>query len=72
MRWQTCPAPAATRSKPPTKIPDADLKRDVKKYPDDFQYERAERFGVTPWAIGLALKRLKLSRKKNFKTSKRK
>ncbi len=70
MRWQTTPAPAKTRSKPPIKIPDIELREDVEKYPDDFQSERAERFGVTPWAIGLALKRLNLTRKKNTKASK--
>jgi transposase len=68
-RWQTRPAPAQTRAKPPLKIPDEALSEDVKKYPDDFQHERASRFGVTAPAICLALKRLKLSRKKNTKTS---
>lgn len=44
---------------------DEAIREDVKKYPDDFQYERASRFGVTAPAICLALKRLKLTRKKH-------
>lgn len=68
-RWQTRPEPAKTRTTPPRKIPNKALYADVKKYPDDFQHERAARFSVTAPAICLALKRLKLSRKKNTKTS---
>jgi len=34
------------------------LARDVVEYPDSYQYERAERFGVSQRGIALALKRL--------------
>lgn len=71
VRWQTQPEPAKTKSRPSIKIPEDALRKDVEQYPDDFLYERAERFGVTAVGIHLALKRLKLSRKKNTKTSKR-
>ncbi|ULJ61929.1 IS630 transposase-related protein [Wielerella bovis] len=41
------------------------LAQDVKDYPDAFQRERAVRFNCTDRAIAKALKRLKLTRKKN-------
>lgn len=43
------------------------MRKDVEDYPDDFLYERARRFKVTAAGIHLALKRLKLSRKKTLK-----
>ena len=46
------------------KIKEAELKSDVEKYPDDFNYERAVRFGCTGEAIRLAMKKYKLTRKK--------
>lgn len=68
VRWQTQPEPAKSKSRPALKIPYDALRKDVEDYPDDFLYERAKRFGVTAVGIHLALKRLKLSRKKNTKT----
>lgn len=41
------------------------LGKDVKDNPDNFQYERAKKFGVSQSAIYYALKRLKISYKKN-------
>jgi hypothetical protein len=38
------------------------LKRDVEKYPDAYQYERAQRLGVSQRGIGYAWKRLGISR----------
>jgi transposase len=72
VRWQSNQEPLKTKSRPAIKIPDEALRKDVENYPDDFLYERAARFGVTTVGIHLALKRLKLSRKKNTKTSKSK
>jgi transposase len=72
VRWLEKPEPAKTKSRPSIKIPDDALRKDVEDYPDDFLYERAQRFGVTAAGIHLALKRLNLSRKKNTKTSKSK
>ena len=63
--WQNRIEPKLKRSKPATKIDMEKLAEDVKKHPDSFQYERAERFGVTQWGIGLALRRLKITYKKN-------
>jgi transposase len=53
-----------TRQKPAMKIDMEALKRDVEQDPDTYQYERAERFGVSRRTIGFALKRLGISRKK--------
>ena len=47
-----------------TKIDLEELKEDVKKYPDAYQYERAKRFGVYQNAIYCALKKIGVSYKK--------
>lgn len=44
------------------------LKEDVEKYPDSYQRERAVRFNCTQRGIGRALKRLKITQKKDFET----
>jgi len=64
-RWQNRIEPKTKRDRPAVKIDMDKLKEDVKKHPDDFQYERAERFGVSRWGIGLALRRLGITYKKN-------
>ena len=46
------------------------LARDVEQYPDAYQSERAARFGVHQNAIFHALKKLKISYKKNSHASK--
>ncbi len=58
-----------TRNKPATKIDMKALANDVDCHPDLYQYERAKKFKVSAWAIGAALKRLKVSYKKNSATS---
>ena len=45
------------------------LAQDIQDNPDLYQYERAKKFKVTAWAIGAAIKRLKISYKKNAATS---
>jgi transposase len=57
------------RYKPPIKIDMDVLKKDIELYPDSYQYERAERLGVTPMGIWHALKRLGVTYKKNPKAS---
>ena len=64
-RWQKRLEPKTTNNKPATKIDMQALKEDVEKNPDRFQYERAHDYGVSQAAIFYALKRLKVSRKKN-------
>src|SRR5579862_7694585 len=68
-RWQQRLEPCVTRHKPATKIDMDALAEDVKTHPDHYQSERAKKFDVTPSAICLALKRLKMSYKKNIATS---
>ena len=67
--WKKRLKPKIKRNKPATKIDMNKLKADVEENPDRFQYERAKDYGVTAWAIGIALKRLKISLKKNSKSS---
>jgi transposase len=69
LRWSKQIEAQRTRHKPATKIDMEALKRDVEQYPDAYQYERAERLGVSRRGIGYALKRLGISRKKNLLTS---
>ncbi|WFQ78192.1 MULTISPECIES: IS630 transposase-related protein [Xenorhabdus] len=70
-RWSHKIEPCMTRDKPPMKIPDEVLIADVQNFPDDYQWERAKRLGVSQSAIHYALKRLRLTHKKNLKTSSR-
>lgn len=57
------------RNKPATKIDRDALARDVERYPDAYQYERAERLHVSVSGVGHALKRLNVTYKKNPQTS---
>lgn len=64
-RWQQCIAPKTKRNKPSGKIDMLALLKDVEDNPDAYQYERANKFGVAQSTIFYALKRLKVSNKKN-------
>ncbi len=68
-RWKSNPDPVFKRNRPAQKIDMEALKKDVEEHPDDFIYERAERFCVSASGMRYALKRLGVSRKKNTKTS---
>ncbi len=68
-RWKSNPNPVFKRNRPAQKIDMEALKKDVEEHPDDFIYERAERFSVSDSGMRYALKRLGVSRKKNTKTS---
>src|SRR5690606_15667761 len=59
-----------TRQTKPYKIPDDVLLNDVKEHPDDYQYERARRLNCSKTGMHNALKRLGISQKKDFRTSK--
>ncbi len=69
VRWSKNLNPLKNRNKPATKIDMEALKRDIQDNPDSYQYERAQRFGVTQTGIWHALKRLKVTYKKNFLSS---
>ena len=62
-RWSKRIEAQHPRHKPATKIDMDALKQDVEAYPDAYQYERAQRLGVSQRGIGYALKRLGISRK---------
>jgi hypothetical protein len=61
--------PKVTRNKPAVKIKMEALEEDIKKYPDAYQRERASRLGVTQHGIYKALKRLRVTYKKNLPAS---
>lgn len=65
-RWQNRIEPKDKNNKPSTKINMEALAQDVKDNPDDFQYERAKKLGMSQSAIYYALKRLKVSYKKRY------
>jgi len=64
-RWKKNIHPVEKRNKPATKINMEALRKHVQEYPDAYQYERASFFGVSANCILYALRRLKLSHKKN-------
>jgi transposase len=65
MRWTKNITAKNKRNKPSLKIDMEALKHDIQKYPDAYQYERAKRLNVSKAAIWYALKRLRVSYKKN-------
>ena len=58
VRWSASIVPKKTRNKPTTKINMQALQKDILAYPDAYQYERAQRFGVSKNGIWHALRRL--------------
>ena len=60
-RWKNKLEPTTTRNKPATKVDMDALKRDIEKYPDAYQFERAKRLSVSSGGIFHALKRLKVT-----------
>ena len=69
-RWMKDPWLKTTKDRPSMKINLQALQKDIQNHPDDYQYERAVRFCCSPSGIGAALKKLKISYKKNTTTSK--
>ena len=69
VRWSKKPEPQKKRNKAPTKINMEALKEDIVLYPDAYQYERAERLHASKTGIWHALKRLRVTYKKNSRTS---
>lgn len=63
--WTKRLIPMKNRNKGATKLDMAALAEDVRKYPDSYHFERAQRFNVSTRGIGYALKRLGVSYKKN-------
>ena len=69
VRWLKKVEPQRTRNKPATKIDMAALAQNVRDNPDAYQYERAQRLGVSQKGIGHALRRLGVTYKKNLAPS---
>ena len=67
--WSKTIEPKQTKNRPAIKIDKETLMEDIEKYPDAFNYERADRLNVTASGIRSAMKRLKISYKKNIKSS---
>lgn len=67
--WKKNLEPKAGRNKPATKIDMHLLQEDVAHSPDAYQYERAQRLGVSQPAICSALRRLGITYKKNAHSS---
>lgn len=67
--WSKKIEPKQTKNRPAIKIDKEILMEDIEKYPDAFSYERADRLNVTASGIRSAMKRLKISYKKNIKSS---
>ena len=61
--------PQKNRCKAGTKLDMAGLKEDMIMYPDAYQYERAQRLGISPMCIWHALRRVGVSYKKNISAS---
>ena len=69
-RWKKEIVPKSTRNKPWSKINKEALLEDIRKYPDSYGYERAERLCASKSGIADAMKRLSVTYKKNAKSSK--
>ena len=65
VRWARRVEPKLKREKAAPQIDMAARAQDVQAYPEAYPYERAQRFGVSQRGIGCALRRLKISDKKN-------
>ena len=67
--WFKKVEPRVTKNRPAIKIDQETLMENSEKYPDAFNYERAKRLNVSPSGICCAMKRLRISYKKNTKPS---
>ena len=68
--WLKDPSIKLTRNKPPSKIPNEALLKDVEQHSDDYMYKRAQCFCCSKSGIEAALKRLGISQKKDLSASK--
>ncbi|WP_227514315.1 IS630 transposase-related protein [Psychrobacter urativorans] len=62
--WKRRVNSKTTRETKPYKISDDILLNDVKRHPDDYQYERSRRLNCSKAGIYHALKRLGISKKR--------
>jgi transposase len=69
VNWKKKLAPIVKLHRRPRTVCHEALKEDLKQYPDAYHQERAERLGVSKSGIYHALKRLKVTYKKNSQSS---
>lgn len=67
--WEQGKLPTGKRNKPNKTLDISLLLEDIKQYPDAYQYERAERLGVSQMCIWYNLRKLGITYKKNITTS---
>jgi transposase len=67
--WSNRLEPRRTKNRPAIRIYRENLMEDIKKHPDAFNYERAHRLNVSTSGIYCAMKRLRISYKKNSQSS---
>jgi transposase len=70
IRWNKDIKPKLNRDSKYRKINDELLINDIIKYPDSYSYERASRLGCSTSGIQKAMRRLKVTYKKNPKSPK--
>lgn len=68
-RWQHRIEPKTTHNKRPHKIDTDKLRQHVESYPNASHIERAKFFNVSEGGIRAALKRIGITRKKNYHSS---
>lgn len=66
-RWKKKLEPKTTHDYKPRKLHDDLILQDVKDYPGDYQYQRADRLNCSKSGIQKALKRLGIAQKKHSK-----
>ena len=64
--WSKELRPKQGKSRPDIKLDKSKLLQDIKDYPDAYQYERAEKLGVSQSCICYALKKLDITYKKRL------
>ena len=68
--WLKEPRIKLTHNKPPSKTPNEVLLKDVKRYLEDYIYDKAPCFNFSRSGIEAALKRIGISQKKDLSASK--
>jgi transposase len=68
--WSKRLEPKRSKNRPAIKIDREILMEDIRKYPDAYNYERANRLKVSTSGICYAIKKLGITYKKNVQSSK--
>ena len=65
--WKKQPQPKGSRRSTPRLLTEEVIRQDVAEHPDDYQWERAARLGCSQNGIWKALKRYRITVKKDFR-----